>query len=222
MVEHMKRVAQFKQELSVEERNLLSVAYKNVIGSRRSSWRILSSILQKQTETTFVPIAQNLQKKIEAELTTMCTDVLSLLDQHLLPNSTTEESKVFFNKMKGDYHRYMAEYSTGETRDAAATKAAEAYKIAEDIAAEHIATTHPLRLGLALNYSVFLYEIANTPEKACAVAKTAFDNAISELDSLTEESYRDSTLIMQLLRDNLTLWTSDMGNDENDDEDDDE
>merc|ERR1712232_301398 len=222
MVEYMKKVAQSDSELSVEERNLLSVAYKNVIGSRRSSWRILSSILQKQTETAYTSMATNLQKKIEGELSTLCKDVLDLLDNHLLANSTSEESKVFFNKMKGDYHRYMAEYSTGDARSNAAEEAAAAYKVAEDIASEHIPTTHPLRLGLALNYSVFLYEIANAPEKACTVAKQAFDDAISELDSLTEESYRDSTLIMQLLRDNLTLWTSDMGNEDVDDDDDDE
>merc|ERR1711979_144203 len=70
--------------------------------------------------------------------------------------------------------------------------------------------THPIRLGLALNYSVFHYEILNNPEEACTLAKTAFDLAIAELDTLSEESYKDSTLIMQLLRDNLTLWTSDM------------
>ena len=164
-------------------------------------------------------MATNLQKKIEEELSTLCKDVLDLLDNHLLANSTSEESKVFFNKMKGDYHRYMAEYSTNEARENAAEEAAAAYKVAEEIAGEHIPTTHPLRLGLALNYSVFLYEIANAPEKACSVAKQAFDMAISELDSLTEESYRDSTLVMQLLRDNLTLWTSDMGNDDGDEDD---
>jgi 14-3-3 protein epsilon len=63
-------------------------------------------------------------------------------------------------------------------------------------------------LGLALNFSVFYYEILNSPDRACHLAKQAFDDAIAELDSLSEESYRDSTLIMQLLRDNLTLWTS--------------
>ena len=52
-------------------------------------------------------------------------------------------------------------------------------------------------------------EILNSPDKACQIAKQAFDDAISELDTLNEESYKDSTLIMQLLRDNLTLWTSD-------------
>ena len=70
--------------------------------------------------------------------------------------------------------------------------------------------THPIRLGLALNFSVFYYEILNSPERACHLAKQAFDDSIAELDTLGEDSYKDSTLIMQLLRDNLTLWTSDM------------
>jgi 14-3-3 protein epsilon len=78
------------------------------------------------------------------------------------------------------------------------------------IVAEDLKTTHPIRLGLALNYSVFYYEILNTPEVACKIAKRAFDNAIADLDGLEEDEYRDSATIMQLLRDNLTLWTSDL------------
>lgn len=74
--------------------------------------------------------------------------------------------------------------------------------------------TNPIRLGLALNYSVFYYEILNLPADACSLAKTAFDDAISELDSLQEEQYKDATLIMQLIRDNLTLWTSDQAGDD--------
>ncbi|GMP30925.1 hypothetical protein CsSME_00005358 [Camellia sinensis var. sinensis] len=112
--------------------------------------------------------------------------------------------------MKGDYHRYLAEFKTGSERKEAAESTLLAYKSAQDIALADLAPTHPIRLGLALNFSVFYYEILNSPDRACNLAKQAFDEAISELDTLGEESYKDSTLIMQLLRDNLTLWTSDI------------
>lgn len=114
---------------------------------------------------------------------------------------------------KGDYHRYLAEFATGGERKEAAENALVAYKAASDIAMQDLAPTHPIRLGLALNFSVFYYEILNSPDRACRLAKAAFDDAIAELDNLSEDSYKDSTLIMQLLRDNLTLWTSDMTQD---------
>merc|ERR1712146_585082 len=81
----------------------------------------------------------------------------------------------------------------------------------ESSQADRLPPTHPIRLGLALNFSVFYYEILNQPDRACQLAKSAFDEAIAELDTLSEDSYKDATLIMQLLRDNLTLWTSDQG-----------
>jgi 14-3-3 protein epsilon len=208
MVDHMKAVAQQPQELSVEERNLLSVAYKNVIGSRRASWRVISSIEQKG-EQDRLPLIQQYKAKIEEELQEICNDILSIIDSELIPNSTAEEGKVFYYKMKGDYHRYLAEFQAGEARKTSAAAALAAYQAASDIAIKDLPPTHPIRLGLALNFSVFYYEILNSPDRACHLAKSAFDDAIAELDTLSEESYKDSTLIMQLLRDNLTLWTSD-------------
>ncbi|KAK6923337.1 14-3-3 domain, partial [Dillenia turbinata] len=180
-------------ELTVEERNLLSVAYKNVIGSLRAAWRIVSSIEQKEEgrkNEEHVVLVKDYRSKIENELSQVCASILKLLDSHLIPSASASESKVFYLKMKGDYHRYLAEF--------------------KDIALADLAPTHPIRLGLALNFSVFYYEILNSSEKACSMAKQAFEEAIAELDTLGEESYKDSTLIMQLLRDNLTLWTSDM------------
>lgn len=111
---------------------------------------------------------------------------------------------------KGDYYRYLAEFKTGNERKEAADQSLKAYQAASNTATTDLAPTHPIRLGLALNFSVFYYEILNSPERACHLAKQAFDEAIAELDTLSEESYKDSTLIMQLLRDNLTLWTSDL------------
>merc|ERR1712060_94946 len=131
------------------------------------------------------------------------------IEESLIPNSTSEEAKVFYYKMKGDYHRYLSEFQTGDARKASASSALDAYQAASGIASSDLPPTHPIRLGLALNFSVFYYEILNSPDKACQIAKQAFDDAIAELDTLNEESYKDSTPIMQLLRDNLTLWTSD-------------
>ncbi|KAK3121762.1 hypothetical protein QOZ80_8BG0660590 [Eleusine coracana subsp. coracana] len=215
MVEYMEKVAKTVdvEELTVEERNLLSVAYKNVIGARRASWRIVSSIEQKEESRKneeHVNLIKEYRGKIEAELSNICDGILKLLDSHLVPSSTAAESKVFYLKMKGDYHRYLAEFKTGAERKESAESTMVAYKAAQDIALAELAPTHPIRLGLALNFSVFYYEILNSPDKACNLAKQAFDEAISELDTLGEESYKDSTLIMQLLRDNLTLWTSDL------------
>merc|ERR1712139_583133 len=110
-------------------------------------------------------------------------------------------------KMKADYYRYLAEFAEGAIKDDHSKNAAKAYDEATKKATE-LAPTHPIQLGLALNYSVFLYEVQSKSEEACDLAKQAFDDAIAELDTLDEESYKDSTLIMQLLRDNLTLWTS--------------
>merc|ERR1711943_80895 len=111
--------------------------------------------------------------------------------------------------MKGDYYRHLAEFQSEPQRKETSDNALDAYKSASGIANSELAPTHPIRLGLALNFSVFYYEIMNSPQKACHLAKQAFDDAIAELDTLSEESYKDSTLIMQLLRDNITLWTSD-------------
>ncbi|XP_032760757.1 14-3-3 protein beta/alpha isoform X1 [Rattus norvegicus] len=170
MAAAMKAVTEQGHELSNEERNLLSVAYKNV----------------------------------------------ELLDKYLILNATHAESKVFYLKMKGDYFRYLSEVASGDNKQTTVSNSQQAYQEAFEISKKEMQPTHPIRLGLALNFSVFYYEILNSPEKACSLAKTAFDEAIAELDTLNEESYKDSTLIMQLLRDNLTLWTSENQGDEGD------
>ncbi|KAJ8287309.1 hypothetical protein GJAV_G00050080 [Gymnothorax javanicus] len=219
MASAMKQVTELNEPLSNEDRNLLSVAYKNVVGARRSSWRVISSIEQKTSadgNEKKLEMARAYREKIEKELETVCKDVLALLDGFLVKNcgDSQFESKVFYLKMKGDYYRYLAEVASGECRNGVVKSSEESYKEAFEISKEHMQPTHPIRLGLALNFSVFYYEIQNAPEQACQLAKQAFDDAIAELDTLNEDSYKDSTLIMQLLRDNLTLWTSDHQDDE--------
>jgi len=136
MVEFMEKVSANadNEELTVEERNLLSVAYKNVIGARRASWRIISSIEQKEESRgneDHVSVIRDYRSKIESELSNICDGILKLLDSRLIPSAASGDSKVFYLKMKGDYHRYLAEFKTGAERKEAAESTLAAYKSAQ-------------------------------------------------------------------------------------------
>ncbi|EXC22076.1 14-3-3-like protein GF14 iota [Morus notabilis] len=212
MVESMKKLAKLDVDLTVEERNLLSVGYKNVIGARRASWRIMSSIEQKEESKgneNNVKLIKGYRQKVEDELSKICSDILTIIDNHLIPSSASGEATVFYYKIDGLLFQ-LAHVMGGISSFSVLTNL---LKAASSTANAELPSTHPIRLGLALNFSVFYYEIMNSPERACHLAKQAFDEAIADLDTLSEESYKDSTLIMQLLRDNLTLWTSDLPED---------
>lgn len=213
MLETMKKVVNLGSELSVEDRNLLSVAYKNSISGRRSAWRALESLEKKEDskkETRHVEHIREYKKKIQSELISICKDLIDLLTKTLIPGAKTAESEVFYNKMKGDYYRYISEVCSGDAYTEAGDNALTAYKAASEKAEKELKTTHPIRLGLSLNFSVFYYEVKNNPSEACRLAKQAFDDAIADIDSIEEDQYKDATTIMQLIRDNLTLWTSEL------------
>ena len=216
MIKIMKEVLAQTQDLSVEQRNLLSVGYKNAVGLRRNAWRSFSSLEakeEKRENTKNVNLIKVYREKVEQELNDICGEIIQIIDNTLVPAASTGESRVFYYKMQGDYYRYLSEFqSAGSNKEkygtASADSALTSYESATKIAEAELDSTHPIRLGLALNFSVFHYEVRENPKEACAMAKKAFDDAIAELDNLDEEQYKDSTTIMQLLRDNLTLWTS--------------
>jgi len=212
MIDAIKKLINLNPELSVEERNLLSIAYKNSVGSRRTAWRALKSIEQKEEAKggKHLTLLRDYKKKVEGELNNIANDILQLLDKTLVKSSKDNEAKVFYLKMKGDYYRYISEYAAGEALQKASENALSAYQAASEVANKELKTTHPIRLGLALNFSVFHYEVMNEPTKACTLAKQAFDEAIADIEHLDEDQYKDSTTIMQLIRDNLTLWTSEL------------
>ncbi|XP_055910890.1 14-3-3 protein epsilon-like [Eupeodes corollae] len=148
MVEAMKKVASMDVELTVEERNLLSVAYKNVIGARRASWRIITSIEQKEENKGAEEKLEMIKTycgQVEQELHDICSDILNVLEKHLMPCATCGESKVFYYKMKCDHHRYLAEFATGSDSKDAAENSLIAYKTASDIAMNDLPPTHPIR-----------------------------------------------------------------------------
>ena len=103
-------------QLSNEERNLLSVAYKNSVGSRRAAWRTVSAIQNREAYkgSRHLELINQYRKMIETELNGICQDVLDLLKDVLIPNSQVAEAKVCYMKMRGDYYRYLCEFTSGE------------------------------------------------------------------------------------------------------------
>merc|ERR1712224_378853 len=168
MASHMENVGKSPDELSVEERNLLSVAYKNAVGSRRAAWRIITSVEQKEKSKgndEQAKYAKEYCGKVEAELQKICDTILGLLDSSLIQKASNGESKVFYHEMKADYYRYIAEFSDGDSKSKAAENARLAYEEAQKVAEKDLAVTHPIRLGLALNFSVFQYEVLQNPDE---------------------------------------------------------
>merc|ERR1712008_547380 len=188
MADHMEALGKAGgEDLTVEERNLLSVAYKNAVGSRRAAWRIITSVEQKEKtkgNEEQAGFAKEYCKKVEAELQKICDTILGLLDEKLIPKTPSGESKVFYVKMKADYYRYIAEFTDGTAKDEASQKAKAAYAEATGVAEKDLVVTHPIRLGLALNYSVFMYDVLGQPDEACKMARTAFEDSIASLITL--------------------------------------
>ena len=217
MILYVKSIIKINTDLTSRERNFFSVAYKNLVSSKRTSWRVLSSIEKKEEEkkSEKKQLLKEFKSSLEKELGDICAEVLDILETKLLKSEkNTDESLIFYLKMQGDYYRYITEFSTGNKRKEAVEKANEAYKRAMDIAETSLSTVNPTRLGLALNYSVFYYESMGNPNTACTIARDAFDDAIKEIETLDSPDYKDSTIIMQLIRDNLALWTAEMEEDE--------
>ena len=199
-----------EKDLNSDERNLLSIAYKNSVSSRRSAIRTIVAYEMKEKKkenSAFLPYIQEYKRRVEDELTKMCNNVIATIDNFLLKRAEDDEARVFYLKMKGDYNRYIAEYASGELKTSVANRALEAYKQATE-SARSLPAIHPISLGLALNNSVFYYEVMNDHETACKIAKDTLDLANKELpnEDVEDENNRDALSIINLLRENLEMW----------------
>jgi hypothetical protein len=197
-------------KLTEEERNMLASSFKNAVGTGRAAWRVFTSAKKEEEkrddkDAAYLAGIATYLESVGKEVVGVCDRAIGLLDASVLPSVAENDVKVFFLKMKGDSLRYKVEVATPTEREAWAGQAQQAYSAAVEIATQHLAPDDPVRLGLGLNFSVFYYEIANEPQKAIQLARETFEGAISQ--GTMGDNYKDATLILQLLRDNLTLWT---------------
>ena len=207
------------KDLNSYERNLLSIAYKNSISGLRSALRTIMAYENKEKKkenSTFLPYIQEYRKKVEDELTKTCKNVLKVIDEDLLKKAEDDEAKVFYVKMKGDYNRYIAEYAEGDLKKQVSDDALKSYNDASETA-KSLPVLNPIALGLALNFSVFYYEVMNDHSKAIEIASQSLDKANKELPNIDEDAddNRDTVSIVNLLKENLDMWKSEEDDAEN-------
>jgi 14-3-3 protein epsilon len=200
------------EDLSSDERNLLSIAYKNTISLDRQAIRTLlayESKEAKKAESPYLEYIREYKTKVQKELEDLCNKINQTIDSSLLPKATTDEAKVFYHKMKGDYDRYIAENVDGDIKKKYSDLGLAAYNAALE-AAKSIDYKNPIKLGLALNLSVFYYEVVGNKEQACKLAQETLDKTREALTGADEEEdeVKDAMSIVNLLQENLSMWNS--------------
>ena len=217
MVTAINKYVELNPKLSAEERKMLCDGYKNIISSKRNSLRLLSNLNKKEEEegnqNNHFKQINTIKSKIEDELLQIFKKIHAMLDEYLIPNAQDEESKIFYMKIKADYYRYHCEFAEEEEFEEAKKNAEKIYKEAYDMSLKDINIYNSVRLGLALNYSVFLYEIMDSKNEAYDIAQKAYDDAMKVVDDLEKDRTSDNLLLIQLLKENLNLWNNEMEGD---------
>jgi hypothetical protein len=205
MVDFLDKVlAEKGADVSSDERNLLSVAFKNLISSKRSACRTIQAIEQNPKYAKYTSALLGYKEGIETALTDNCQQIIDMINRHVLDKKPTDgEAKCFFVKMVGDYYRYMTENAKDAKLASAKDNALKAY---QDAMAITLPPCSPIKLGLALNFSVFHYEGMKDSKMAVDLADKALTDALDKIDELEEDEFRDAKSIIELLKENLTLW----------------
>lgn len=215
MVDFLSKVLDAKgAEVSSDERNLLSVAFKNLISSKRAACRTIAAIEQNPKYQKYAEALTSYKSSIENKLTSDCQGIIRIINDKVLSKSCEGESKAFFVKMVGDYYRYIAENAKGSLMEEVKQNALKAYNEANQIT---LPPCNPIKLGLALNFSVFHYEVMKNHKAACELADQALQDALDKIDELEEDDFRDAKSIIELLKENLTLWKEEEGDNNIDD-----
>ena len=203
--------------LSNDERRVLYLAFKNAVGKRRKSLKLLDEIKNHEkaqgvliANRPATEVVDSYSFPIKHEFTKLSLRIQSLL-QLLLDISQDDpaESKLFYKKLQGDHWRYQAEIAiaSGEEFAIYADRAQAAYESGLlDIAEKFLPPANPLRLGLVLNLAVFHYEIRGDAQKAINLSKCAFQDAVNVLDEVSEDRFEAVSKMLYVLRENFRIW----------------
>ena len=195
--------------LSEDERSKFSASFKGYIGEQRKSYLSVRDEIKKVEKSgRDASTEKQYLAKIGLRVNIIADQVIKIVTNKLEPKANIGKEKVFYRKILADYYRYKVEVAAEAQKSVLQAEAEKRYADAYSIAVSNLAVTDPLRLGLALNFGVFLYEIKGDRQAAIDTVQGAFEKALADLESVAEESYADTTKVMQILKDNVDLWKS--------------
>ena len=213
MISAINKFINLDPKLTKDERNILSAGYKDILFDKRENWKFLNSMERKETKkkSKQVIYIQEIKKHIENEIKKVVENIHELLDKSLIPNCEDIESKIFYMRLKADHYRYLCEIS--KEKDLL-EKAEKIYKEAYDIALKELPHINNERIGLCLNLALFYYEIKGDKKEGYRIAKNCFEESMKYLEEIEKFKSKDVLMLIQLLKENLIFWSSEMNEDE--------
>ena len=196
-----------KEDLTAEERNLFAISFKHIISAIRASLNKTKELLEyeesKDTKSVSFTLIKELRSSIETELKDSCNLMIELLEKFLIKNASSPDSKVFFYKLKGDYYRYLASFFSNNDYS---QNALLAYKQATQYS-DVLSYINPIKIDLALSFSVFYYDVLKKPDEAISIAGDALNEGLELLEKIEESDMKEATSSLQMLKDNIEYWT---------------
>jgi hypothetical protein len=204
------RLADAPTDFVIDDQNAIARICKGSMDALRKAWKSVYLAEQKERgkgrDDRSTPLL-DYRKRLEASITDLAKETIEMVHKKLIVRAKDASIRGLLFKMAGDFWRYLAEIQRGYDRRESANKALAAYQEAEDLIVASTGPAAAVRLALLLNMAIFRFEILSEPDEALELARKAYDEGIAAIDSLREEAYADSILLLQMIHRTMAAWS---------------
>ena len=210
-MKYMEEIAKSKKnDLSIEEINLLTISFNNQITKKLNQIKILNKVIAKDelTNSKYLKTDTNIRDIIQRDINDICNKMINLCDNYLLNKTEKNETKILYLKLRGQYYRYLSDVLENEQQKDANKNAINSFNEAFELI-DNLSVTNPIRLGFILNYAIFQYEFLNDIDTAIKITKENFEIGINQLEKVNDNNeYQNASSILMLLKQNIDMWNN--------------
>jgi hypothetical protein len=204
------RLADAPADFTIDDQNAIARICKGSMDALRKAWKSVYLAEQKERgkgrDDRSTPLL-DYRKRLEAGITDLAKETIEMVQKKLIVRAKDASIRGLLFKMTGDFWRYLAEIQRGYDRRESANKSLAGYQEAEDLIVASTGPAAAVRLALLLNMAIFRFEILSEPDEALDLARKAYDEGIAAVDSLREEAYADSILLLQMIHRTMAAWS---------------